>query len=166
MITRKAARDKGTRWNKAIATYLVVSGWPMAEPRTKNGTKDRGDITGVAGVMIEAKNEKAPGLSGYLDEVARQTANADAKVGVAWIKRPGVTAASRGLVAMPLRSLLDLGWAGGLKGEETLQTLLADEALMPAQVDEVVLLKRRAGLPGACATTGSHFVTMLKAGGY
>jgi hypothetical protein len=82
-----ASRRKGTAWESAVVEYLREHGIPYAERRALSGSLDRGDITGVPGVMIEAKAEKSIDLAGYMDEVRVQTANAGAQLGVAVVKR-------------------------------------------------------------------------------
>lgn len=162
MITRAAARDKGTRWNKEVARYLAVSGWPLAETRARNGTADRGDVSGVAGVMIEAKNVARPRLGKFMGEVVVQTANADAQLGVVWMKVPRFSHAQDGIVAMSPGALLALGFVGGIAGEWSLPAVFANPELMCPDHTAVILLKGS----GWAAMRGDVFVTMLKAGGW
>jgi Holliday junction resolvase len=82
------SRDKGTRFESAVVEYLQQSGWPHAERRARRGTRDAGDVAGVAGVCIEVKAEKRIALSEYANETLVEQANAGAAVGAAWIKRP------------------------------------------------------------------------------
>lgn len=84
------SRDRGTRWESAIVGYLQEHGFPYAERRALAGALDKGDVTGVPGVMVEAKDEQRITLSVYADEVAAQTANCPpGTIGVAWVKRRG-----------------------------------------------------------------------------
>jgi hypothetical protein len=92
------SRAKGTAWAAAIVKYLIDQGWPHAETRDLHGNKDRGDIAGLIGVMIEAKNEKTITLAQYANEVETQTANDNASIGAAWIKRPRHTDPGKGYV--------------------------------------------------------------------
>jgi hypothetical protein len=86
MVNKNGIR--GTRWESAIVKYLKENGYEHAERRQKAGAKDKGDITGVNHyLMIEAKDEARINLAGYMDEVVEQTKNANALIGVAWIKR-------------------------------------------------------------------------------
>lgn len=159
-ITRAAARDKGTRWNRTIAVYLASCGWPYAEPRAKNGAKDRGDVTGVAGVMIEAKNAARPRLGQWMAEVRAQTANADALVGVCWMKRAGSSHAADGVVVATMATVATLGYVGGLAGDLRLAQVLANPKQPPP--DAVVLLKGG----GCAAMRGDLFVRLLRDGGW
>ncbi len=95
-----ASSEKGTKWAKKIVDYLIEQGWPHAEHRNKNGAKDRGDITGVVGAMIEAKNEKGYKLAEWSNEAEREKAEAKASVGVVWAHRVGKASAADGYVIM------------------------------------------------------------------
>ncbi len=94
------ARAKGTAWETAIVDYLRAAGWPHAERRALGGNHDRGDIAGLPGVVIEAKNCRAIDMAGWLDETTVEQANAGAAVGAAWVKRRGRTNPGAGYVVM------------------------------------------------------------------
>jgi Holliday junction resolvase len=81
------SKRKGTTWETAVVDYLREHGQPHAERRALCGNTDKGDLVGIPGVMIEAKNEKTVTLAAYADEVKAQTANAHASIGVAVVKR-------------------------------------------------------------------------------
>ena len=87
MVNR--SKQKGTQFETDIVRYLQDHGHPHAERRALAGAEDRGDITGIPGVMIEAKNCGSITLAAWADEVEVQTRNAGARIGVAWIKRRG-----------------------------------------------------------------------------
>lgn len=98
------SKQKGTSWESAIVAYLTELGWPHVERRTLNGAKDRGDIAGIPGIVIEAKSVKTITLGAFVDE-ANTEADNDSKpaldsLGVAWIKRRGHTSPARGYVVM------------------------------------------------------------------
>jgi len=82
-----ASRRKGTAWESAVVAFLQERGFPYAERRALRGTDDRGDVAGIPGVVIECKAEKAIALGEYMNEVAVETKNASARVGVAVVKR-------------------------------------------------------------------------------
>lgn len=107
-----AARAKGTRWESAIVTYLNEQGFVMAERRALAGALDKGDITGIPGVVIEAKNTKTIPLAQFLDQANVEARNANAEVGVAWIKRRGKGSPADGYVVMDGAAFLELlhGW--------------------------------------------------------
>ena len=81
------SRRKGTAWESAVVEFLRGHGFPYAERRALSGSQDRGDVTGVPGVMLECKAEKSITLADYMDEVKAQTVNAGAQIGVAVVKR-------------------------------------------------------------------------------
>lgn len=84
-----ASKRKGTGWESAVVQFLRDNGVPHAERRSLNGAKDRGDIAGIPGVVIECKNEKTVTLAAYADETAAEARNDGARIGLAWIKRRG-----------------------------------------------------------------------------
>lgn len=110
------SRAKGTSWESAVVDYLRTAGWPHAERRALNGAKDRGDVAGVAGVMIEAKSEVGIHLAAYMNEVEVEQANDNAAVGVAWIKRRGRGSAAHGYVVMTGEQFAALLRAAGYGG--------------------------------------------------
>ena len=81
------SKRKGTTWESAVVDYLRSHGQPYAERRALTGSADKGDVSGIPGVMIECKNEKTTTLGAYADEVKVETANAGASLGVAVVKR-------------------------------------------------------------------------------
>lgn len=84
-----AKRAKGTAAETAIVNYLHELGFVNAERRALHGANDKGDISGLVGVMIEVKNHKTINLAQIMDEVSVQTVHAKANIGFAWIKRRG-----------------------------------------------------------------------------
>lgn len=108
------SKNKGTRWESAIVDYLRANGVPHAERRSLNGNKDRGDIAGIAGVVIEAKSAARLDLAGWIAETETERINDHAPVGAAWIKRRGKTSPGHGYVLMTgdrfLRLLADAGY--------------------------------------------------------
>jgi len=81
------SKQKGTAWESAVVAYLQKNGQPYAERRALHGTLDKGDVSGIPGVVIECKNEKTVTLGAYADEVKAETVNAGASIGVAVVKR-------------------------------------------------------------------------------
>ncbi len=49
-------KDKGTRAETAVVRLARELGFPYAERRALTGGKDRGDITGIPGVVIQVKD--------------------------------------------------------------------------------------------------------------
>lgn len=94
------SKAKGTAWESRVVGYLQACGWTGAERRVLYGSKDRGDVLGLPGIVIETKNEKVATLGAYLDEVEAERLNAGAEVGVAWIHRRSRSSPAAGYVLM------------------------------------------------------------------
>ena len=102
------SKTKGTLWESAIIEYLKSRGVRYAERRALSGNLDRGDIAGIPGVVIEAKNARAFDLAGWLAEAETERLNDRATVGVVWAKKRGKTSAAHGYVIMDGETLVDL----------------------------------------------------------
>jgi hypothetical protein len=98
MTSRNKA--KGSAWERAIVEHLRSAGWPYAERRIAGAAKDRGDIAGVVGVVIEAKNAARLDLAGWIAETETERVNDSAWLGVVWHKRTGKSSAADGYVTM------------------------------------------------------------------
>lgn len=94
------ARAKGTAWETQIVNYLRTCGWPHAERRALNGNQDRGDIAGIVGVVIEAKNAARVELGDWLTEAHQERNRAQARIGAVWFKRRGRASPADGYVLM------------------------------------------------------------------
>lgn len=94
------SKAKGSAWERAIVDYLRAAGWPFVERRLAGSVKDRGDIAGVVGVVIEAKNTARTDLAGWVEEADLERANDNAWLGVVWHKRRGKASAADGYVTM------------------------------------------------------------------
>ena len=94
------SKTKGSAWERAIVDYLRTVGWPFAERRLAGSTKDRGDIAGLVGVVIEAKNTARLDLAGWIEEADLERANDGAWLGIVWHKRRGKASAADGYVTM------------------------------------------------------------------
>lgn len=110
-----AAKAKGTRFESAVAEFLRGVGFPHAERRALNGSKDRGDITGVLDAVIEVKNQERHSLAEWLDEALIERDNAGASIGAVWFKRRGKGSAGDGYVLLDgstfARLLRDAGYS-------------------------------------------------------
>lgn len=94
------SKAKGSAWERAIVDYLRATGWPFAERRLAGNVKDRGDIAGVVGVVIEAKSTSRLTLAEWVEEADLERANDGAWLGVVWHKRIGKASAADGYVTM------------------------------------------------------------------
>lgn len=86
-----ANKNKGSAFERDVVRVFNENGYPHVERRYGAGnTVDKGDLNGFAHeVIVECKNLAKVTLASIMDETAREKANADAKVGVAVIKRRG-----------------------------------------------------------------------------
>ena len=98
--SRASAKQAGTRWESAIVDYPASRGWRHADRRAKTGALDKGDITGIPGVVIEAKDVAKISLAEFLREAQAEAENAGAMVGAAWIKRRGKASPADAYVVM------------------------------------------------------------------
>ena len=106
--SRKTAKQAGTAWETAIVRTLVERGWVHAERRRLAGAADKGDIAGIPGIAIEAKNTNRLALSEAVDQANLEAANAGAAHGIAWLKRKGKTSPLDGYVVMDGATFLNL----------------------------------------------------------
>jgi len=80
------SKVRGAKWERDIVDFLNGQGWEVE--RTRSGwADDRGDIHGVPGVCIEAKDQKKHALGSWADERDVETINAKADIGFLVVKR-------------------------------------------------------------------------------
>lgn len=101
-------KRKGSDHELNIAKYLVEQGWIHAERRIAGATLDKGDIYGIIGCVIEAKNEKRIDLAGYMKELDVEMHNAKATTGAAVVKKKGTRDVGEYYAVMPMRVWVDL----------------------------------------------------------
>ena len=94
------SKAKGTAAETAVVRFLQAAGFAQAERRTLNGVKDRGDIAGLPGVVIEVKNCARQELPAWVEEAELERDNDHATLGVVWHKRRGTTDPGRWFVTM------------------------------------------------------------------
>lgn len=104
---------KGTEWETAIVKALVAVGRLHCERRRLSGKADRGDIAGIPGIVIEAKNRRTMDLAGAVDEALLEARNDSTGVlgvshGFAWLKRAGKTSPLDGYVVTDGHTFLRL----------------------------------------------------------
>lgn len=66
------AKAKGTGWEVRVRDFLRENGHPNAERLPSESTKDRGDIAGIPGWVVECKNHRQIDLAGWCDEAERE----------------------------------------------------------------------------------------------
>jgi Holliday junction resolvase len=101
-------KQKGTKAETDVVRYLQKCGWKTAERRALKGNLDCGDISGVAGVCLEVKNQKAQDLAGWVEELKVEIINAKANTGAVIHKRKGKTDVAEWYATMPVDIYLDL----------------------------------------------------------
>lgn len=108
-----ASRAKGTKWESKVVDFLQTSGWPHAERRALNGARDKGDVTGLPGIVIECKDENRHSIGSWVNEANIEATNANAELGVVWAHRKGKASAADGYVIMDGESFARLLKAAG-----------------------------------------------------
>lgn len=109
-----ASKTKGTAWETEIVRYLRDdAGVVHAERRALAGVADRGDVAGVPGLVVSAKNCAQMKLADWVREVEKQRTNARGAVGVVWHKRRGHARAGDGYVTMSGHTFVALLRAAG-----------------------------------------------------
>lgn len=123
---RQSAKKAGANFEGVVAEFLAFRlADDRIERRTKNGTKDRGDITGVktirgGRVVIEAKSYSSDRIEikKWLNEAATEAANDDAPIGVVAVKVRGTAVPAEQMVCMTLETFArlieggpDEGWS-------------------------------------------------------
>lgn len=106
--SRATAKKAGTSWESQIVDTLIEHGWPHAERRRLAGAADKGDIAGIPGLVIEAKNTRQVNLASAVSEARTEQVNAGALFGVAWLKRRGRVSAADGYVVMDGHTFMQL----------------------------------------------------------
>jgi hypothetical protein len=137
MASRSKAKGSGAE--RAVVDYLRGNGFPYAERRLAGDVKDRGDIAGVPGVVIEVKNCERTELGAWVGEAVVEQANDGADYGVVWHKRRGRGDPGQWYATLPAAQLVRLLRAAGY-GDPLSATLPAET---PARV-----------VPGAHESTG------------
>ncbi len=102
------SKIKGTLWESAIVAALKSAGYIYAERRALAGGFDKGDITGIPGVVIEAKNVATITIGPFIQEAETEKINAHADIGVAWVKLRGKASAMDGAILMSPSQFLDI----------------------------------------------------------
>lgn len=102
-------RAKGSSFERLIADYLALNGFPFADRRVKSGAKDKGDIGGVMAhgqrVVLEAKNTTRINLGTWATEAETERVNDGALAGLIVHKRHGKGKAQDQWVTLTLADL-------------------------------------------------------------
>jgi hypothetical protein len=96
------SKDKGTKAETAVVRYLKSVGYPNVERRALSGKYDRGDISGIPGVVISVKDVAARSLlPKFLEELRVMVATDNADFGVLWWKNRGKSSPAQWDVFIP-----------------------------------------------------------------
>ena len=100
------------RFETLIASYLNQVWDDRIERRTRNGVKDRGDLSGVRvmgqRVVVECKDHNRLDLAGWWAEAEAERGNDDAGAALVMHKRRGKSAAADQWVTLTLGELVAL----------------------------------------------------------
>ena len=122
--SNRSARAAGTRFESLVAAYLARVWDDRIERRTRNGVKDRGDLSGVRimgqRVVVECKDHNRLDLAGWWAEAETERGNDDANAAFVVHKRRGRGNAADQWVTLTLGELVALisGNRDHLQGEE------------------------------------------------
>lgn len=120
-----ANKRKGTAAESALVRFLQMNGWPYAERRALAGAKDKGDVTGVPGLVFEQKAAARICIPEWMRETECERVNANADFGVLVVKPRGVgeTRVDQWAALMPLAAVVELlriaGYGDPPVGEKT-----------------------------------------------
>lgn len=111
--SRSSAKTAGSRTERAVADYLAHAlEDDRIDRRVRNGTKDRGDISGLRirgqRVVVEVKDCARQDLPGWTREAHLEAGNDDALCGVVVAKRRGTQDPGSFWVHMELRDFIAL----------------------------------------------------------
>jgi hypothetical protein len=81
------SKAKGTTAEREVVRYLQ-NWWPAAERRALSGNKDKGDVTGIARVVVEIKAQVKQELAAWRRETWEEMENAGAVHCILVVKRP------------------------------------------------------------------------------
>jgi len=102
------SKQKGTAAETAVVRYLQQNGYPNVERRALNGTQDRGDVSGIADVVIEVKNHARMELSEWVKELEAEIKNAQATSGTVIHKKRGTTNVGEWYATLPVELWVQL----------------------------------------------------------
>jgi Holliday junction resolvase len=105
-VNKKKA--KGTAAETAVVKYLKENGFVNVERRTLQGQYDKGDISGIDGLVIEVKDHKTMTLGQWVEELKVEIENADAQTGAVIHKRRGKGDVGEWYATMPVWIYLEL----------------------------------------------------------
>lgn len=110
--TRTSAKQAGTRFETSITDYLAANVDDRIERRARNGSKDRGDVSGLRSphgrLVVECKNTTRLNLAGWAAETETERGHDDAIAGLIVHKRHGTAHPGQQWVTCTLDDLIAL----------------------------------------------------------
>lgn len=111
--SRASAKKAGSAFESLVASYLAAMIDDRVERRSRNGVKDRGDISGLRHMgqrlVVECKDRGGRlDVGPWLAEVEIERGNDDAVAGLVVAKRRGTTNPADQIVLMALGDLVAL----------------------------------------------------------
>jgi Holliday junction resolvase len=100
-------RRRGSRFEADVCTFLREHGFPLAERRVMGGARDRGDVAGIPGWVIECKATRELDLAGALTEAKAEAVHASTDNYAAVLKRRNHPVSSA-YVVLPLDRFAEL----------------------------------------------------------
>jgi hypothetical protein len=79
----------GAAYEAAVRDYLQAHGFPQCERPALWGRRDRGDLLGVDGFVVQVRNTNRIDLAGAVDDAKVQAGNNGSGWPVAIVKRKG-----------------------------------------------------------------------------
>lgn len=106
MSHNNRGKERGTAWEVRLVDFLRAL-HPRAERRAIGGSQDKGDVAGIEGWVVSAKNCRTLDLAGRMDDAERQAERAGvARFAVVFPRRSHATAKAYAVV--PLWLLTEL----------------------------------------------------------
>jgi hypothetical protein len=111
--SRASARKAGTTFESLVASYLAATVDDRIERRSRNGSKDRGDISGLrhmgGRIVIECKDGAGQlNVGPWLTGAEIERGNDDAVAGLVVAKRRGITNPADQIVLLTFGDLVGL----------------------------------------------------------
>lgn len=141
---RRSAKSAGSSFERLTADGFA---WHLKddriERRVTNGSKDRGDISGLRSafgerVVVECKDTTTLALGQWVTEADIERGNDDAGVGIVVHKRRGRGAFLDQYVTMTVRDLLRLAWGPDRPEPEPMSEVAAmNEAWRTSGADQL-----------------------------
>lgn len=107
-MSGSTSRRKGARWETAVVNYLRDNGFPYTERRAPGQPVDRGDILGIAGMVIECKDHAKPTPGAWVDQATQAADLTGADIAVVIAKRRGHPNVADALAILRTDHLLQL----------------------------------------------------------